>query len=157
MVIRLTALSETPERAHHTRKLKLSFTTCCRLKIVVASRLIVFVIEIGVKMLLSIAALVGLYEESEKPHNALSFIQQFMSGEAPGSADVETLKAEIVELKMKNEEVSRRGLALYCAPQMATLFLTRHQLGFIAGFVENSTTVLSLSSCSESAYTNRWP
>jgi hypothetical protein len=37
-----------------------------------------------------------------------------MSGEAPGSADVETLKAEIVELKIKNEEVGRsRGLALH--------------------------------------------
>lgn len=57
-------------------------------------------------------ALVGLYEESEKPHNALSFVQQFMSGDAPGSADIETLKAENDALKQENEALKAENAAL---------------------------------------------
>lgn len=57
-------------------------------------------------------ALVGLYEESEKPHNALSFVQQFMSGDAPGSADIETLKSENAELKAENEALKAENAQL---------------------------------------------
>lgn len=48
----------------------------------------------------------GLYEESEKPGDALSFLQNFLQGSGPGSADIEDLKAENLELKAKNEAVS---------------------------------------------------
>ena len=61
---------------------------------------------------LAFVALVGLYEESEKPHNALSFVQQFMSGDAPGSADIETLKSENAELKAENEALKAENAQL---------------------------------------------
>lgn len=49
--------------------------------------------------------LVGLYEEPEKPGNALEFVQSHLTSVGSQSADVETLKAEIVDLKKQNEEV----------------------------------------------------
>jgi hypothetical protein len=64
---------------------------------------------------MSLTALVGLYEESEKPHNALTFVQQFMSGDAPGSADVESLKAENDELKKANEALTAENAQLKAA------------------------------------------
>lgn len=41
-----------------------------------------------------------------------SFVQQFMSGDAPGSADIETLKAENAELKAENEKLKAENAAL---------------------------------------------
>ena len=51
------------------------------------------------------AALVQLYEEPEKPANALDFIKQYLG--APTSGDVETMKAEKDELVKKNEELTK--------------------------------------------------
>ena len=49
--------------------------------------------------------LVALYEEPEKPANALDFIKQYLG--APTSGDVETMKAEKDELMKKNEELTK--------------------------------------------------
>jgi hypothetical protein len=49
--------------------------------------------------------LVALYEEPEKPANALDFIKQYLG--APTSGDVETMKAEKDELVKKNEELEK--------------------------------------------------
>merc|ERR1711893_69975 len=45
--------------------------------------------------------LVGLYEEPEKPNNALDFLKQHIGSGGPESADVEALKLEVSELKQK--------------------------------------------------------
>ncbi|CAK8686096.1 unnamed protein product [Clavelina lepadiformis] len=45
--------------------------------------------------------LVNLYEEPEKPNNALEFLYQHLNGSGPDSADVEALKVDVVELKAK--------------------------------------------------------
>ncbi len=50
--------------------------------------------------------LVGLYEEPEKPANALEFVHQHMSPDAAGTSDVEALKKENAALKAQVEEVS---------------------------------------------------
>ncbi|KAL5011136.1 hypothetical protein ScPMuIL_013441 [Solemya velum] len=47
--------------------------------------------------------LVGLYEEPEKPNNALDFLRQHLGASGPDTADVETLKLENSELKQKVE------------------------------------------------------
>jgi len=57
--------------------------------------------------------LVALYEEPEKPANALDFIKQYLG--APTSGDVETMKAEKDELVKKNEELTK-NLEVQCAP-----------------------------------------
>merc|ERR1712216_849589 len=49
--------------------------------------------------------LVALYEEPEKPANALYFIKQYLG--APTSGDVETMKAEKDELMKKCEELEK--------------------------------------------------
>lgn len=49
--------------------------------------------------------LVALYEEPEKPSNALDFIKQYLG--APTSGDVETMKAEKDEMLKKNEELTK--------------------------------------------------
>eukprot|EP00126_Sphaerothecum_destruens_P009189 Sdes_comp20458_c0_seq3m14678 len=43
--------------------------------------------------------LVGLYEEPEKPNNALDFIKQYLG--APAGVDLEALRNENEELKLK--------------------------------------------------------
>ena len=47
----------------------------------------------------------GLYEEPEKPANALEFVHQHMSADAAGTSDVEALKKENAALKAQIEEV----------------------------------------------------
>jgi hypothetical protein len=51
------------------------------------------------------AVLVGLYEEPEKPGNALEFFQQHLTAEGPATSDIEALKKENGELKARIEEV----------------------------------------------------
>jgi len=46
--------------------------------------------------------LVNLYEEPEKPNNALDFLLKNMTLEGPETSDVEALKAEVMELKSQN-------------------------------------------------------
>mmetsp|Transcript_25395 Transcript_25395/g.58324 ORF Transcript_25395/g.58324 Transcript_25395/m.58324 type:complete len:124 (+) Transcript_25395:131-502(+) len=49
--------------------------------------------------------LVALYEEPEKPANALDFIKQYLG--APTSGDVETMKAEKDEMLAKTKELEK--------------------------------------------------
>mmetsp|Transcript_23581 Transcript_23581/g.27068 ORF Transcript_23581/g.27068 Transcript_23581/m.27068 type:complete len:93 (-) Transcript_23581:55-333(-) len=50
--------------------------------------------------------LVGLYEEPEKPSNAIDFIKSCLG--APSDTDVEKLKAENDELKDKVRDLERK-------------------------------------------------
>lgn len=61
--------------------------------------------------------LVALYEEPEKPANALDFIKQYLG--APTSGDVETMKAEKDELVKKNEEQKKELEVLPTRPAAA--------------------------------------
>ncbi|KAF0689220.1 Aste57867_19307 [Aphanomyces stellatus] len=49
--------------------------------------------------------LVGLYEESDKPPNAVDYIKRFMG--APTGVDVEAMRLENEELKKKNAELTK--------------------------------------------------
>jgi hypothetical protein len=50
--------------------------------------------------------LVGLYEEPEKPSNAIDFIKMTLG--APSGVDVETLKAENEQLRTKCDELEAK-------------------------------------------------
>ena len=50
--------------------------------------------------------LVGLYEEPEKPGNAIEFIKKCLG--APSDTDVDSLKAENEELRRQKHELERR-------------------------------------------------
>jgi len=53
--------------------------------------------------------LVGLYEEPEKPNNALDFLKQHLGASGPETADVEALKQEVTELRQKLESLSEEN------------------------------------------------
>ena len=55
--------------------------------------------------------LVGLYEEPEKPNNALDFLKQNL-GLGPQTADVEALKLEVTELRQKLEQMTEENKEL---------------------------------------------
>lgn len=63
--------------------------------------------------------LVGLYEEPEKPNNAVDFLRHHIGASGPENADVEALKLEVTELRQKAEALSdennelRQKLAQY--------------------------------------------
>jgi len=67
--------------------------------------------------------LVGLYEEPEKPNNALDFLRQHIGAAGPEAADMEALKLEVTELRQKNESFTdeiqelKAKLAQYEPPQ----------------------------------------
>ena len=50
--------------------------------------------------------LVGLYEEPEKPGNAIEFIKKYLG--APSDTDVEALKAENDGLKKEKSDLEKR-------------------------------------------------
>ena len=52
------------------------------------------------------AVLVGLYEEPEKPANAIDFIKMTLG--APSGVDVEALKAENEQLKSKCDDLEAK-------------------------------------------------
>merc|ERR1712240_443980 len=54
--------------------------------------------------------LVNLYEEPEKPNNALDFLLKNMTLEGPETSDVEALKAEVMELKSRNACLAQYNL-----------------------------------------------
>jgi len=56
--------------------------------------------------------LVGLYEEPEKPNNALDFLKQHLGASMPEAADIEALKLEVTDLRMKNERLSEENCEL---------------------------------------------
>lgn len=47
--------------------------------------------------------LVALYEEPEKPNNAMDFLKRHLGTTGPETADVETLRLEVTELRQKYE------------------------------------------------------
>ncbi|CAG9311240.1 mycbp_2 [Blepharisma stoltei] len=49
--------------------------------------------------------LVGLYEEPEKPSNAIDFIKRYLG--TPSDIDTETLRAEYEALKERNAQLER--------------------------------------------------
>lgn len=67
--------------------------------------------------------LVGLYEEPEKPNNALDFLKQHLGASGPETADVEALKLEVTDLRQRVEQLSEENndlkskLAQYEPPQ----------------------------------------
>eukprot|EP00829_Urostomides_striatus_P006574 TRINITY_DN1713_c0_g1_i1.p3 TRINITY_DN1713_c0_g1~~TRINITY_DN1713_c0_g1_i1.p3 ORF type:complete len:124 (-),score=51.98 TRINITY_DN1713_c0_g1_i1:10-381(-) len=50
--------------------------------------------------------LVGLYEQPEKPANAVEFIKKFLG--APSDSDVESLRVENAQLKERTEELEKK-------------------------------------------------
>mmetsp|Transcript_4687 Transcript_4687/g.9810 ORF Transcript_4687/g.9810 Transcript_4687/m.9810 type:complete len:92 (+) Transcript_4687:148-423(+) len=54
--------------------------------------------------------LVALYEEPEKPSNALDFVKQYLG--APVATDLDTARAEVAELQKKNEELQAQIASL---------------------------------------------
>jgi len=57
-----------------------------------------------------LAVLVGLYEEPEKPANALDFVKLTLG--APTGVDVEALKAENDQLREKNDQMTQKIVEL---------------------------------------------
>ncbi|XP_013406842.1 c-Myc-binding protein-like [Lingula anatina] len=53
--------------------------------------------------------LVGLYEEPEKPNNALDFLKHHLGSGGPETADVEALKLEVTELRQKVEQLTEEN------------------------------------------------
>ncbi|KAK4467378.1 hypothetical protein MN116_008848 [Schistosoma mekongi] len=56
--------------------------------------------------------LVGLYEEPEKPDNALEFMKKHLQAEGPETSDIDTMKVEIAELKQKIETLESENTEL---------------------------------------------
>jgi len=56
--------------------------------------------------------LVVLYEEPEKPNNALDFLKQHLNVSGPEAADVESLKLEVTELRQKCEQLQEENQEL---------------------------------------------
>ncbi|XP_074658540.1 c-Myc-binding protein-like [Tubulanus polymorphus] len=53
--------------------------------------------------------LVTLYEEPEKPNNALDFLRQHIGASGPETADVEALRLEVTELRQKVEQLTEEN------------------------------------------------
>ncbi|PAA59209.1 hypothetical protein BOX15_Mlig017412g2 [Macrostomum lignano] len=56
--------------------------------------------------------LVGLYEEPEKPNNALEFLKQHLGTAGPDAPDVEAMKVEITELRTRVEQLEAENQEL---------------------------------------------
>lgn len=56
--------------------------------------------------------LVGLYEEPEKPNNALDFLKQHLGTAGPDAPDVEAMKVEITELRTRVEQLEAENQEL---------------------------------------------
>jgi predicted RNase H-like nuclease (RuvC/YqgF family) len=56
--------------------------------------------------------LVGLYEEPEKPNDALDYLKRYLGGGAPETADIEALKLEVTELQQKVEKLTEENADL---------------------------------------------
>ncbi|XP_035685990.1 c-Myc-binding protein-like [Branchiostoma floridae] len=56
--------------------------------------------------------LVGLYEEPDKPNNALDFLRQHLGASSPETADVEGLRLELSEARQKVEQLSEENAEL---------------------------------------------
>lgn len=56
-----------------------------------------------------LGALVALYEEAEKPNNAAEFVRRYMGSTGPETAEVESMKNELMVLRERNEELMREN------------------------------------------------
>jgi cell shape-determining protein MreC len=56
-----------------------------------------------------LGALVALYEEAEKPNNAAEFVRRFMGASGPDSAEIESLKTELMNIREKTDELEREN------------------------------------------------
>ncbi|CAF4186579.1 unnamed protein product, partial [Rotaria magnacalcarata] len=56
-----------------------------------------------------LGALVALYEEAEKPNNATEFVRRFMGASGPDSAEIETIKTELMAVREKFDELVREN------------------------------------------------
>jgi len=55
--------------------------------------------------------LVTLYEEPDKPQDAVSYMKKLLCGGEPDAAEVENMKNEIEQLKAQVEELTKRAEA----------------------------------------------
>ena len=62
--------------------------------------------------MLFLGALVALYEEAEKPNNAAEFVRRYMGATGPDTAELETIKNELMSLREKTEELTRENETL---------------------------------------------
>ncbi|KAM3568406.1 hypothetical protein VYU27_009468 [Nannochloropsis oceanica] len=69
--------------------------------------------------------LVGLYEEPERPSNAVDYIKKYMG--APSNVDVEALKSVCQDLRLQVEELTRQNQEL--KKEMASSTATGTALG----------------------------
>ena len=60
----------------------------------------------------SLGALVALYEEAEKPNDAAEFVRRYLGAAGPESAEVESIKSELILMREKTEELARENVAL---------------------------------------------
>jgi len=60
-------------------------------------------------LLFFLGALVALYEEAEKPNNAAEFVRRFMGASGPDSAEIESLKNELMIIREKTDELEREN------------------------------------------------
>jgi nucleoside diphosphate kinase len=63
-------------------------------------------------LIIFLGALVALYEEAEKPNNATEFVRRFMGATGPDSAEIETLKNELLVATERQDELARENEAL---------------------------------------------
>ncbi|XP_023668760.1 C-Myc-binding protein [Paramormyrops kingsleyae] len=56
--------------------------------------------------------LVALYEETEKPTNALDFVKQHLGVAGPESGETETLRQEVADLRGKCEKLTEENKEL---------------------------------------------
>ena len=54
----------------------------------------------------------ALYEEAEKPNNAAAFVRRYMGATGPDTAELETIKNELMGLREKTEELTRENETL---------------------------------------------
>lgn len=59
-----------------------------------------------------LGALVALYEEGEKPNNATEFVRRYMGASGPDSAEIESIKNELMMMREKNDELVRENETL---------------------------------------------
>ena len=63
------------------------------------TRLFIHSFSLSKVLLFFLGALVALYEEAEKPNNAAEFVRRFMGASGPDSAEIESLKNELMIIR----------------------------------------------------------
>jgi hypothetical protein len=60
-------------------------------------------------LIILLGALVALYEEAEKPNNATEFVRRFMGASGPDSAEIETIKNELMVTRERFDELVKEN------------------------------------------------